>query len=254
VASALGKARALLTPRALALVDHMRATVGARFVGAKLQLGASRHVETIQRALAEGRALDLRYHSLSRDAETERRVDPYHLTYYGGGLYLVGHCHLRGDVRIFAVERIRAAAVLRQPFQRPAGFDPEAYLRGAWGIVRGDVVPVRAVFSRTAAPHVRDRLWHPSQRLRELPGGRLEVRLEVADTVEVRRWLLGFGAEAEVLEPLALREALRAEAERLARALAPRRRAPGGVGSSTAGQVRASEATLPEARSARRKP
>jgi predicted DNA-binding transcriptional regulator YafY len=97
-------------------------------------------------------------------------------------------------------------------------------LRDAWGIVRGDLVAVRVVFSAAAAPHVRGRLWHPSQELRELPGGRPELRLRVADTLEVRRWLLGFGAEVEVMEPPALREAVRREAERLVAALAPARK------------------------------
>lgn len=141
-----------------------------------------------------------------------------------GGLYLVGHCHLRQAVRVFAVERIRAAEVLADTFSRPAGFDVEAYFRDALGIVRGEQAVVRVVFSPAAAPYVRERLWHPSQEVRELRGGRLELRLTVADTLEARRWLLGFGADVEVLEPAALREALRRKAERVVLALAPWRK------------------------------
>jgi hypothetical protein len=50
------------------------------------------------------------------------------------------------------------------------------------------------------------------------------MTLRVADTLEVRRWILGYGTDAEVVEPDALREALRQEAESLARVLTPGRR------------------------------
>jgi hypothetical protein len=50
------------------------------------------------------------------------------------------------------------------------------------------------------------------------------MTLRVADTLEVRRWILGYGTDAEVMEPDALREALRQEAESLARTLMPGRR------------------------------
>ena len=215
-----------MTPRALELIERMRRSVGSRAIGAKLQLGAEEHLEEIHRALAERRTLRMRYYSLGRDAETDRLVDPYHVTLFGGGLYLVGHCHLRRDVRIFAVERIRSASALRETFAMPADFDAEAYLRGAWGIVRGDLVAVRAVFARAVAPHIRGRLWHASQELRELPGGRLEMRTTVADTLEVRRWLMCFGTGVEVLAPPALREAIRREAEAVALASVPARKPP----------------------------
>ena len=64
------------------------------------------------------------------------------------------------------------------------------------------------------------------RKYRDLDGGRLEMTLQVADTLEVRRWILGYGSEPEVLAPASLREALRLEAEALARNLAPRRMAP----------------------------
>jgi predicted DNA-binding transcriptional regulator YafY len=145
-------------------------------------------------------------------------------------MYVVGYCHLRREIRVFAVERIRSAAVLRETFVVPPGFDVDAYLRDAWGIVRGELIAVRAVFSRAMAPYIRERLWHPSQELRELTGGRLELRLRIADTGEVRRWLLGFGAEAEVLEPVALRETIAREAQRLAATLADARKPPARAG------------------------
>jgi predicted DNA-binding transcriptional regulator YafY len=225
ITSAVEKVGSVLSKDALTLIDRMRDTIGVRAVGAKLQAPAE-HLAAIQGALIDRRRLRLRYYSMSRDAVTDRRVDPYHLTLFQGGFYAVGYCHLREGVRIFAVERIRALEVLAVRFERPADFDVEKFLAGAWGIIRGDIVTVRVIFSRTLARYIRDRLWHPTQQFREMESGRLEMTLKVADTVEVRRWILGFGPDAEALQPASLREALRADAEALVRALVPQRRPP----------------------------
>lgn len=224
VASAFGKIGRVLSRDALRLLDQMRESIGVRAVGAKLQAPAAEHVALIQKALLDRHCLDMRYYSMSRDEENRRQVDPYHLTVFDGGFYLVGYCHLRKTDRIFAVERIRELKVLAMHFTVRPGFNAEEYLKHAWGIIKGEMVPVKVLFSRSVARYIRDRRWHPSQQLRELPDGRLEMTLRVADTLEVRRWLLGYGAEVEVLEPPRLREVLRHEAEALMAKLAPTRK------------------------------
>lgn len=268
VATAFDKVAGVLSRDAVGLLERMRETVGVRAVGAKLQVPAAEHVPAIQTGLVERRTLRMRYHSFQRDAETERDVDPYHLTHFNGGLYLVGYCHLREAVRVFAVERIRAVDVLRRRFEIPDGFDAKEYLDKAWGILQGDSVTVRVIFSRNVARYIRERLWHPSQRFRDLADGRLETTLRVADTLEVRRWILGYGAEAEVAEPEALREALRQEAKavwtilaRSRRPLAPVRRAdarqaaePVGLPRHSSGASGQDLGTHPARRPERRRP
>jgi predicted DNA-binding transcriptional regulator YafY len=194
-----------------------------RPTGAKLQAPAAEHLPKIHQALAERRTLKTCYHSASRDSVDERRIDPYHLTLHNSGLYLVAHCHLRDSPRIFAVERMRTVELTSRRFDVPASFDAEKYLAGAWGMLRGDLVTVRVIFALKLAPYIRERLWHPSQKLRDLPDGRVEMTLTVADTLEVRRWILGYGVQAEVVAPEGLREALRVEAEAVATSLTPRR-------------------------------
>jgi predicted DNA-binding transcriptional regulator YafY len=223
VASAFDKIQGALSREALALIEQMRDRLGVRATGAKLQAPATEHLPRIHAALAEHRTLRTRYYSASRDREDVREIDPYHLTLHNGGLYLVAHCHLRDAVRIFAVERMRTVEPTRARFEVPADFNAERYLAGAWGILRGDLVTVRVMFARGLARYIRERVWHPSQKLRDLPDGRVEMTLHVADTLEVRRWIFGFGAQAEVVAPEGLREALRLQAETLARELRPQR-------------------------------
>ncbi len=223
VTSAFEKIGRVLSRDAQRLLEQMRDSIGVRAIGGKLQAPAAEHVALIERALLERRRLDIRYYSMSRDEENRRQVDPYHLTVFDGGFYLVGYCHWRKAERIFAVERIRELQMLALRFTVPPGFNAEEYLKHSWGIVHGQLVPVKVVFSRAVARYIRDRLWHPSQKLRELPDGRLEVSFRVADTLELRRWILGYGPEAEVMEPVAMREALAQEAAALAEKLVPER-------------------------------
>jgi len=216
----------VLSRDARQLLDQMRESIGVRAVGGKLQAPAAEHVALIERALLERRRLDMRYYSMSRDEENRRQVDPYHLTVFDGGFYLVGYCHWRKAERIFAVERIRELKMLALRFTVRPGFNAEEYLRHSWGIIKGEIVPVKVIFSRGVARYIRDRLWHPSQKLRELSDGRLELTLRVADTLEVRRWILGHGPDAEVMQPASLRHALQQQAAAVASKLAPLRALP----------------------------
>jgi predicted DNA-binding transcriptional regulator YafY len=68
------------------------------------------------------------------------------------------------------------------------------------------------------ARRVAETRWHPSQRLEWGDDGSLVWRGRVAGTHEVRVWILGWGADAEVLEPRSLRDEVAAELRRAAEA------------------------------------
>jgi predicted DNA-binding transcriptional regulator YafY len=63
--------------------------------------------------------------------ETERDFDPFGLTYYLHKWYVVGYCHLRQDLRSFRLDRITQISLVNVTFERPAHFDPLAYIMQA---------------------------------------------------------------------------------------------------------------------------
>ncbi|UGQ48644.1 helix-turn-helix transcriptional regulator [Massilia endophytica] len=71
----------------------------------------------------------LRYRSPGAEGETERLFDPYGLAYYLGFWYAVGHCHLRGAMRTFRLDRIVEVQPVLQAFERPEDFDAMDHLR-----------------------------------------------------------------------------------------------------------------------------
>jgi len=167
--------------------------------------------------LGQRRTLDLDYFAFSKQEETTRFVDPYHLTYHQGGLYLIGYCHRRRDVRMFAVERVRSLTITDHPYQLPLGFDVEAYVQDALVVMRGRQIVVELLFDRPTAAWARDRVWHPSQQLTPLRDGRLRMTLRVADTRELVGWVLYFGRGVRVVKPAELRERVQREALAVAR-------------------------------------
>lgn len=168
--------------------------------------------------IGERRRLRLLYYSAHRDAEGERVVQPYHLHHWRGEPYLIAWCEWRQAFRDFFLGRIREWTLLpsADAFARDQAFDVEAYLCPGFALHHGEaLVTVRVRFSPYQARWVRERRYHASQRCTEVLDGSLEMTLEVAGTAEVRRWLLGYGAEVEVLEPPSLRAEMAAEVKKL---------------------------------------
>lgn len=117
-----------------------------------------------------------------------RRVQPYHLAHRENLWYLVGFDTERGALRTFALTRIREAVVTKKAFRRPADFSPEKFFANALGVLGGAGdwrVVIR--FTAVAAERVREREWHESQEMRDLPGGALELSLRLGALEEVEQ-------------------------------------------------------------------
>ena len=170
-------------------------------------------IQAVTDAAVDRTSLDIRYHTFSRGEMTERRLDPYRLFYFQGGLYVIGFDHLRSDIRIFALERILEWAAAEAKFERALDFDFDAHMQSALGIFRGEEADVRLRFHPSAAPFVKEREWHGTQVLETEDDGSVVLTMRVADTLELRRWVLSFGAEVEVVAPESLRDEVRNEAQ-----------------------------------------
>ncbi|MGE3809834.1 MAG: helix-turn-helix transcriptional regulator, partial [Gemmataceae bacterium] len=168
-------------------------------------------------AVRAGKQLELVYWSASRDATTRRVVDPYHLASLEGGWYLIGHCHSREEVRMFVPGRMRVLRETGERIERPADFSIADYLDGSFRVMRGTGAPqrVRLRFAASAARFVRERTWHPSQKIVKQKDGGLILTMKVTHLLEVKRWALSFGAECEAIAPRQLRDEIKQELDRL---------------------------------------
>ena len=170
-------------------------------------------VGEILTALIREERLQIKYVSASRRSRT-LLCDPYTLLVYKKGLYLVGHSHRHGELRTFAFDAIREVDWLRgERFNYPDDYHPSQLVEGAFGLIAGKPEPVRVRFGANVARYIQRSRWHPSQSVHKIRGGAgaIELRMDVALTVELTSWILGFGADAEVLHPPELRASVAAE-------------------------------------------
>jgi len=176
--------------------------------------------DLLAKATAGRQQLRLFYRKPGRSDAEPRLVDPYHLANINGEWFLFAFDHLRKDIRTFVPARIQKVESTGKTFERPERFSLEKTLRGSFGVHSGDRVSEVVIrFNNFAAGYIREKRWHPSQQLRELKSGGLEMRLKLSSLGEVQRWILGWSGNATVLQPPELVEAVRTAAHAIWRDL-----------------------------------
>jgi predicted DNA-binding transcriptional regulator YafY len=177
--------------------------------------GRLEHVDQILTALLKEQRLFVEHDSVSRGRRAFL-LDPYTLLVYKKGLYLVGYSHQHGEIRTFALDGFHDVTRRKgEIFEYPKDYHPSQVADGAFGLFRGPPTTVRIFFTAKVARFVERRRWHPSQKITRMPGG-IELTMTVAGTTELVSFVLGFGPQAEVIEPEALRAEVGAELEQAA--------------------------------------
>lgn len=144
------------------------------------------------------------------EASVQRQIDPYHGVRFEGDWYVVGYCHLRDKIRTFSLARIGTAKKRTERFSMPEDFDFRRLSASQFGIHWGkNEIEVKIRFARPAAAFIRERIWHPSQTIVDYPDGSLLLSLTVNHLLELKRWILSWGEQAQVLQPPVLIEEIR---------------------------------------------
>lgn len=211
IESALGKVGAAIPAQGHVLLQGFDRNITVSNFGWKDYRQSKEIIASITKAVHHGFTVRVTHATVRHRSAVTRLVDPYKLWYANGGLYLVGLDHDKQDVRVFAVDRIHSVEVTKRRFEILNGFDFDEYQKTAFQIIGGEPQLIRIRFSPEQAPYVVERIWHESQKFKAQPDGSVILSLSVASLFEVKRWLLGWGADAEVLEPQALRESCSVE-------------------------------------------
>ncbi|WP_428265540.1 helix-turn-helix transcriptional regulator [Haliangium sp.] len=208
LASLREKVAAMLSDVGRAYAEEIKDHMVATFVGPG-DYADGTVVRAVEDAISRSQQVAISYWS-PRGQLTERTVDPYLLWYADARLYLVGHCHLRGAVRTFLVDRIRHIEMLDQDFDVAADFDARAFTGSGLGAWSGECRRVELEFTPPVAHLAGERRFHPSQTVTTLADGGARVTMHVAGLPHVAAWVASFGGQVVARAPDDLVEMVRA--------------------------------------------
>jgi len=172
--------------------------------------------EQLLEAVAQRRSVRIAYRGPTED-EISTRLNTYRLLFSRRSWYVIGRSSLHRATRTFNVGRIRRLEVLEDAYEIPRGFSLDRYLRNAWHLIP-EPGPDREVvvrFTKLVAQNVAEVRWHKTQRLHFNDDGTLDYHVTVSGLKEISWWVLGYGDQAEVLQPAELRGIIAGHAARL---------------------------------------
>ena len=189
--------------------------------------GDPAHFGVIAAAVLKRAKLWIRHYNRKNDQETEREVSPQRLVHYRDNWYLDAWCHLRTDLRSFAVDAIREARLVEAMAKEIAAAELDEHLGAGYGIFAGRKVEWATLrFTPAAARWVSAQSWHPKQRSRVEKDGSYYLELPYSEAPELVMEILKYGADVEVMGPAPLRErvseALKQAAVQYGNPVAPR--------------------------------
>jgi predicted DNA-binding transcriptional regulator YafY len=196
---ALQKIEAILPPESQNYVNQLAHIIDFYPLQNRLNLDEP-HLMTILEAIQTYRVIHIAYRAYMDEHETERDIEPYRLTFSEGAWYVNGFCLLRHDIRNFRLNRITQLQMTDTVFQKRM-------------IVAESVMVIQVVvrFSDQIMPHIRENQHYGF--LAEQADN--IIVYEVHTLSEIQNWLFGFGAQAEVIAPIELRQWVHDEAKRL---------------------------------------
>ena len=147
-------------------------------------------------------------------------INPLGIVNHDGVTYLVCTFWNYTDIRQIALHRIQSAKLLATKVTGISGFSLNRYVQEESSFNYPELpqrIRLNALFDEGAAFHLTERQLSHDQVLKETKNGLFQLTATVADTSELRWWLLGFGDGVEVIGPKSLRKEISETSANMAR-------------------------------------
>jgi predicted DNA-binding transcriptional regulator YafY len=188
-------------------VDEVRRRIRVISFGARRH--EPKHFQLVASAVLGRERLKITYWNRSKDEVTEREVSPQRLVHYRNNWYLDAWCHLRNDIRSFALDGMVSVIPVAGKVKDIPDAELDAVLAAGYGIFSGKKVQwAQLRFTPERARYVSLEEWHPKQKAKREKDGSYVLEVPYSSEKELVMDILKMGSDVEVLGPAPLRAAV----------------------------------------------
>lgn len=172
---------------------------------------ASRPVEprwfgAVSQATFTRRRIAIHYYIRTKDELTNREVSPQRIVFYRGNWYLDAWCHLRQDLRSFAIDAMQSVTLTDKPAREVETEALDVHLGAGYGIFSGTADQEAVLrFNPESARYVVAERWHARQTVTLESSGHLILTVPYSNQHELVMDILRHGPDVEVLAPTSLK-------------------------------------------------
>jgi predicted DNA-binding transcriptional regulator YafY len=158
-------------------------------------------------ALLKGNQLEVEYLKRGEKKPQRRTVNPLGIVLQGVVHRLICTMDDSKDPRHLPIHRFKEARQNGLKAQRLQYFDIDSFIKNQniGYLISVKPIKLEAIFQSMAGFHLTETPITKDQQLEQLRDGRYKLKATLANTSQLRWWLLGFGGQVEVVKPKSLR-------------------------------------------------
>lgn len=160
-------------------------------------------LEKLREALLSFKKIQFKY--FVNDEEKEITLNPYGII-ISDKYYLVGFNEYINDLRLYLVNKVKDLEILDEYFERDEEFSLSNYCNNSFGVYQEAPFDITLEFNKTVAEDVLNYHFHPSQKIKELESGNVQVKFTSGGTHAICQELFKWGCDLKVLKPIKLKE------------------------------------------------
>ena len=163
--------------------------------------------QTVMSALQTEKKLNITYLTRSSQQTTKRLISPQRLTSYKNAWYLDAWCHLREDIRLFALEQIQSIGLDIELANKVPNDDLRAHYADSYGIFSGPMISTAVIkIDKKLAPWTVFEHWHSNQNIEHLDNKYMLLSIPYNDDRELIADVMRLGAAAKIIQPKSLQQ------------------------------------------------